>query len=382
MVAALARGGFVVAYVDQFEGSSSNTNVEFVIFNNDGVPGGGAMIAGGAFTALAVLQPAVAGLANNTFVVAYIEEISGIDFNVKFRRYSAFGNEIGSEVTVSTASDIQSQPAIAALPGGGFALVLRDEVAGSTTNSELELRIYDASGVLVAPIRVIDPGGSDLVFDPDIARISDNLLLLSYTSNRNGHSDIFGQLFTLDGTAVGAEIHLEVVSGAQEDSALSSAGGGLFVTTWQDAVVVAGIDVSGYHVAAEVLQVSRIITGEGTSEVLTGDDLPDIIRGNGGDDLMDGAGGVDTVGYLGNASACRFDFVGTDLRVTDLRPGAAGRRRYAARDRGRTVRGPDVLAPIRHVGRRQCRGGGQPGDQRGRRQRHHRVRLRAWPTRA
>ena len=320
-VAGLARGGFVVSYVDQFSGSATNTNAEFVIFNDDGSLRAGPAVAGGSGTALSVNSLAVAGLANNTFVAVYREDIGGGDPNIRFRIFSSAGSPITPERTASSESDVQFQPAVAALPGG-FALVYVDQVAGSMTNTELELQIYDSSGLLAAPVRIIDPGGTDIVSAPDIARISDNLLLVSYASDRNGNSDIFGQLFTLDGTPVGPEFNLEVTSGTQVAAALSSAGGGLFATTWQDLTVVAGVDVSGYHVAAQVTQVSRILTGDGTSEVLTGDDLPDIIRGMGGNDLLDGAGGIDTVVYPDAASAYRFDFVGADLRVTDLRSGS------------------------------------------------------------
>ena len=321
-VAALARGGFVVVYVDQFSGSATNTNAEFVIFNNDGTLRAGPVIAGGALTALSILDPAVTALRNNTFVVTWREDIGAGDFNVKFRVFSPSGVAISPELTVSIDGDDQSQPAIAALPGGGFALVIRDQLDGSVTDSELELRIYDASGTQVGPVQRIDPGGTDLLLSPDVALISDNLLLVSYTSTRNGNDDIFGQLFTLSGTPVGPEFNLEVISGSQGGSALSSTGGGRFVAAWQDSAVVAGVDVSGFHVAAQVTQVIRDTTGDVTDEVLTGDDLPDVIRGNGGDDLIDGGDGDDTAVYAEIVNDYRFDFIGGDLRVTDLRSGA------------------------------------------------------------
>ena len=282
-VAGLARGGSVVLYVDQFAGSATNTNAEFVIFNNEGSFVAGPVVAGGGATTLAVTDATVTALRNNTFVVTFREDVGLGDLNVKFRIFNANGVSISSEVTVSTDADDQSQPAVAALPGGGFAIVIRDQVGGSAIDSELELRIYDASGTQVGPLQRIDPGGTDLLLSPDIALISNNLLLVSYTSTRNGNDDIFGQLFTLSGTPVGPEFNLEVTSGSQGGSALSSTGAGRFVAAWQDFAVVGGVDVSGVHIAGQVTQVTRTTIGDGTGEVLSGDDLPDAIRGNGGD---------------------------------------------------------------------------------------------------
>jgi hypothetical protein len=323
-VAALTGGGFVVLYIDEFAGSVSNTNAEFVIFENDGSFRAGPVIAGGASTALAVLDPTVTALTNGNFVAAWRQDLGGGDHNVRFRIFNSNGVALGAtEVTVSTDLDIQSQPVMAALPGGGFALVLRDAVNGSATNTELELRIYNSSGTQVGTTQTWNPGAFDLMSQPDIALISSNLLLVSYTSDRNSNSDVFGQLFTLDGTLVGVELSLAVGSGSQNASALASIGAsGRFAMAWADDVPE-GADASGFHVSGQVRQVFRITNGDATGEVLTGDDLRDAFRGNGGNDVIDGGAATDSATYDGNIRSYRFDFLGGDnLRITDLRPGS------------------------------------------------------------
>jgi hypothetical protein len=319
-VAALTGGGFAVVYYDEFASDTSNTNAEMVIFENDGSLRAGPIIAGGSTSALQVLDATVTALTNGNFVVAWRQDIGGGDFNVRFRIFNSSGATVGSEVTVNTDLDDQSQPVMAALPGGGFALVLRDEVNGSATNTELELYIYNASGTAVGG-STWNPGAGDLMSQPDIALISDNLLLVSYTSDRNAHSDIFGQLFTLDGVFAGAELNLVVGAGTQSSSALAANGvvGGRFAMGWSDSAPHVD-DTAGFHASGVVRQVLRLTSGDGTSETLVGDDLRDSIRGNGGNDVIDGGAASDTSTYAGNVGSYRFDFLGADnLRIADLR---------------------------------------------------------------
>jgi hypothetical protein len=322
-VAALTGGGFVVLYNDEFSGSVSNTNAEMVIFENDGSLRAGPIIAGGAATALAVLDVTVTALTNGNVVVAWRQDIGGGDFNVRFRIFNSSGIGLGSEVTVSTDLDDQSQPVMAALPGGGFALVLRDEVNGSATNTELELRIYNSSGTQVGTTQIWNPGAGDLMSQPDIARISDNLLLVSYTSDRNLNSDLFGQLFDLNGTPQGPELNLAVGAATESASALAStASGGRFVMAWSDGAAE-GSDASGFHVSGQVRQLNRITAGDGSSELLAGDDLRDTFHGAGGNDTILGGAGTDAAAYDGNVRDYRFDFFSpADLRMFDLRAGA------------------------------------------------------------
>jgi hypothetical protein len=322
-VAALTGGGFVVVYYDEFSGSVSNSNAEMVIFENDGTLRAGPIVAGGAATALPVLDATVTALTNGNFVVAWRQDIGGGDYNVRFRIFNSSGVGLGSETTVSTDLDDQAQPVMEALPGGGFALVLRDEVNGSATNTELELRIYNSSGTQVGTTQIMAGANADLQTQADIALISSNLLLVSYTSDRNANGDVFGQLATLDGTLVGAELDLAVGDGTQSASALASIGAsGRFAMAWADDVAE-GTDASGFHVSGQVRQVFRLMLGDGTSETLVGDDLRDGIRGNGGNDVIDGGAAIDTATYAGNVDSYRFDFLGGDnLRIADLRAGS------------------------------------------------------------
>ena len=307
-VAALVGGGFVVVYIDQFAGSATNTNAEFVVYNNDGSVRSAAFIAGGEVTSLSVFDATVAALSNGNFVVTWREDIGAGDLNVKAQIFNASGTSVSGEITISSETDDQSQPAVIGLPGGGFAIVIRDQFAGSTTNSELELRIYDDAGTQVSTTAVVN-SGADLVSEPDIAVISDNYLLVSYTSNRNGNNDIFAQVFDFGGNEIGSEFNLEVTAGTQASSAISSIGSGVFVSVWQDSES-AGPDASGYHVAGQMTELTRTTISDGAGDVLVGDDLRDAMLGKGGadklmgkdnEDTLNGGGGNDTVsGGAGN----------------------------------------------------------------------------------
>jgi Ca2+-binding RTX toxin-like protein len=298
VVAALAGGGFVVAYTDEFAGSGTNTNAEFVIYNNDGSLRAGPVIAGGAGSALSVSQPAVVGLTGGNFVVTWTEDVGGGDLNVISRVYDSIGNAVSAEITAVFQPDNQYDPALAALPNGGFALAYIDQYNGAATNTELEVGFFDASGN-ETDTRTID-FGTDLISHCDIAVISSNYLLVSYTSDRNGNSDVFAQVFDFSGNEIGEEFNLEVTTGVQTASSVAGMGGGRFFAAWNDSEA-AGADASGTHVAAQGTQFIRTTTGDATNETLTGDDLRDIMYGAGGNDTLNGGAGADTMsGGLGD----------------------------------------------------------------------------------
>jgi Ca2+-binding RTX toxin-like protein len=291
-VAMLSGGGFVVVYTDEFAGSGTNTNAEFVIYNNDGSFRAGATVAGGNTTGLAVSQPAVIGLTGGNFVVTWTEDVGGGNTNIKFRVYNSAGGSVSTEFTANTDTDDQNNPVLAALPNGGFALAYVDQFAGSTSDTEIEVKFFDSSGNQVGNTGIID-FGSDLVSSPDIAVISGKYLLVSYTSDRNGDNDVLAQVFDFSGNKIGEEFNLEVTSSDQTASSLAGLGGGRFFAAWQDDDTVG--DLSGYHVSAQGTEFVRTTIGDGTNETLTGDDLRDIMNGGGGNDTLNGGAGSDTM---------------------------------------------------------------------------------------
>jgi Ca2+-binding RTX toxin-like protein len=315
VVAALSGGGFVVAYTDESAGSGTNTNAEFVIFNNDGSFRAGAVIAGGFFTGAPVSQPAVVGLTGGNFVVTWTEHVGGGDLNVISRVYDSMGNAVSAEITAVFQPDNQYDPVLAALPNGGFALAYIDQFNGAATNTELEVGFFDASGNQT-DTRTID-FGTDLISHCDIAVISSNYLLVSYTSDRNGNSDVFAQGFDFSGNEIGEEFNLEVTTGVQTASSVAGMGGGRFFAAWNDSEA-AGADASGTHVAAQGTEFIRTTTGDATNETLTGDDVRDIMYGAGGNDTLNRGAGADTMSggpgddiyIVATASDVTFEFAG------------------------------------------------------------------------
>ncbi|NGO54820.1 calcium-binding protein [Allomesorhizobium camelthorni] len=293
VVAALSGGGFAVVYTDEFAGSGTNTNVEFVVYNNDGSPRTGLMFAGGGVTSNTVSQPAAVGLTNGNFVVTWTEDLGDGDTNVKFRVFNSVGQPASPEVTANEDFDDQYHSVVAALPDGGFAVAYVDQYDGNALDTQVEVKFYDAVGNAVGATGFIDLG-DDLVSRPDIAVISNSYVLVSYTSNRNGNADVFAQVFDFSGNKVGEEFNLEVTPGTQIGSSLAGLGGGRFFAAWEDSEPALG-DTSGYHIAAQGTEFVRTTIGNETNETLTGDDLRDIMEGGGGNDLLNGGAGNDTM---------------------------------------------------------------------------------------
>ncbi len=118
-VAALSGGGFVVTWTS-FGQDGSSYGIYAQRFGADGVAEGGEFrvnttTAGGQFGS------AVAALSGGGFVITWDSPDDGSGYGVYAQRYDASGAPLGGEFPVHTSTDSdQFDPAIAALPGGGF----------------------------------------------------------------------------------------------------------------------------------------------------------------------------------------------------------------------------------------------------------------------
>ncbi|MFM7274678.1 MAG: hypothetical protein ACKO4A_12605, partial [Gammaproteobacteria bacterium] len=142
-VTALAGGGYVVLW-ESFEQDGSADGVYGQRLAADGTPLG-AEFRLNQVTAFGQLRAAVAGLADGGFVASWVSfRQDGSGDGVYARRYDAAGAAVGDEFLVNTvtASD-QTEPAIAALPDGGWVICWSSYVGSSW---EILLQRFDAAG--------------------------------------------------------------------------------------------------------------------------------------------------------------------------------------------------------------------------------------------
>ena len=158
-VAGLADGGFVVAWVGTAEGSSAR-RIYAQRFAADGAPQGGAfVVASGGIDRVA---PSLAGLTGGGFAAGWWEGFRGPNVRV----YDAQGQPLGGKELVSS-NTIGSGVSLVGLPSGGFEAAVayggntsgifkqRFDAAGGKDGSLVGM----ASGVTSVPVATALPGG-------------------------------------------------------------------------------------------------------------------------------------------------------------------------------------------------------------------------------
>jgi Ca2+-binding RTX toxin-like protein len=110
--------------------------------------------------------------------------------------------------------------------------------------------------------------------------------------------------------AVTDEFFLTLSGDDDVKSAVSGLLSGQFVTAWQDETT----DGSGGQITAQVTEIVRNTTGDGSNDVFNGDELRDIVNGGGGNDTLYGHGGNDTLNGGAGADAM-FGGTGDDIYI-------------------------------------------------------------------
>ena len=164
----------------------------------------------------------VAVLRDGGFVVVWRDGGVAGDSAIRFQRYDTAGNRVGPEGLVTAEADDQTEPAVAALPGGGFVIVLTDEFNGSTTNSQIEAYRYDANGAFVRTTTInTGPGlqnGADVSGNNFVS--SDGFQVVYHDGDLNGGDIRFRQI-SADGTVSNEQTVNTVTAGAQTGASIT-----------------------------------------------------------------------------------------------------------------------------------------------------------------
>jgi serralysin len=314
-IAMLANGNFVVTWVDDpFMG---NADIRGTVYTPAGalVANGTNLNLTSSFTSTVGGFPSdneVAATADGNFVVA-LRILDDVRYG-KTSLVSAGGGEPSFVpaplVQVSTqATGDQGNPAVAGLSNGGWAVAYIDE--RTTSDHDIHLRVYNSAGVVVATVPLANT--TSLERSPSIAAGPDGTFLVTWdrwiaTGDRDDPAevDVLGQLFSNNGTAIGDVFQVNTVetrdSGRPVATALND---GRYAVAFvrDDALRFPG----DAHTFVQILDGrDATITGNGINDTLVGHDigqsiLNDNIMGFGGNDTLHGLAGNDTLnGGTGN----------------------------------------------------------------------------------
>ncbi|WP_127999107.1 beta strand repeat-containing protein [Piscinibacter defluvii] len=254
-VAALADGGFVVAWADQslsaddpylsalraqyFDASGARSGPEFLV---------------NAATAGAQTQPQLATLDDGRLVCVWVDgSQTGGDSSgdaIRGRILDPAGRTLGPEFLVNTTTaGAQGDPAVTALADGRFVVTWQD--AGGSVPL-LRGQVFIGEGVKAGSEFVL-PSTTGMA-DPEVTALQDGRFLLTWTDLEGDGSgrSVRGQLFRDDGSRSGESFLVNTTALAdQQVPAAAALHDGRFVVAWEDASA-AGLDDSGRAIRAQV----------------------------------------------------------------------------------------------------------------------------------
>jgi hypothetical protein len=284
-IVSLSNGGFVVCWVS-FNQDGSDWGVYGQIFSPIGTKVGGEFCVN-TFTSSAQLNPQIASLPNDGFVVcweSYGQE--GSNVGVYGQIFSLNGTKVGLEIRINTSTGYLRDPQITSFPNSGFAICWHNGGYDS-----VYVQVFSSVGTKVGNQLLVNtctdyqrnylkitslPNGGFVVlwqsypqdgygygvygqvfasdgtkvggefrvntytqydqFDQKIASLVNGGFAVCWTSNYQDGSGngVYGQVFSMDGTKIGGEFRVNTYTkGDQENPQIVSLPNGWFVACWE-----------------------------------------------------------------------------------------------------------------------------------------------------
>ena len=212
-------------------------------------------------------KPTIAALAGGGFVVAWVSEsVRGVDPNVVetssdsyavdifARRYDAAGSALGNEFKVNTQPYYCDHPAVAAGAGGGFTVVWEQRDAAVRTNSlDVIARSYDAAGAAITPATVVNATTYGDQYAPRIAAQDTSFMVVWTSLGQDGSFEgIYGRALTTSGVPAGDEflVNTTTVNRQLQPAVAADSAGRLLVVWASYAGVASGSDLYAQRYAS------------------------------------------------------------------------------------------------------------------------------------
>ncbi|HEY0043517.1 MAG TPA: hypothetical protein VGB62_03100, partial [Allosphingosinicella sp.] len=178
--------------------------------------------------------------------------------------YDGEATPIGSPFVMNTAlADIQVQPQVAALPGGGFVATWTSFAGDGARDQGARAQIFDVHGAKVGAEFAVNTTTTGSQGGPQVIAFEDGSFFIAFTSTQGisggaAGGDVFGQFFTAAGVKSGAELVINsTTQSGQFNPNLVLLSSGKILVSWVDASKTGG-DTSEYAVRATLLN------GDGT----------------------------------------------------------------------------------------------------------------------
>jgi FG-GAP-like repeat len=229
-VTSLPNGTIAIAFAHPHSGLTGEYDIRVTIFNSSLGFVRGDNIA--TTTSAHTITPEISAFLDGRYVVTYESQpAAGGNGDMVGRIVSAAGS-IGAEFPISSETDDQDQPQVAALTNGNFVTVFSDQFGGNTNNRDIIFAIRSASAqILSAPVAGANGGGQET--DPDVAALSGGGFAVVW-SDADNTGGLSAAVYNSSGGLVRANLlaSLPDIRGINP-RALGLPDGG-FVLTWND----------------------------------------------------------------------------------------------------------------------------------------------------
>jgi hypothetical protein len=202
-------------------------------------------------------EPAVAGLYNGGFVIAWASYKPGDNFaDILAQRFNASGSKRGAQFRVNsfTEIDIRHNPSIASLGENGFVIVWESQTFGGPIEQifpDIFGQRFNLSGEKVGSQFRVNENTLDSQSAPQVAGLSGGAFVVVFTDNQQLSRGVKAQRFDSSGAKVGPEI---LVSSSTAQASVARRPNGGFVVVW-GGVQGQKFDASGERVG-DVFQVN------------------------------------------------------------------------------------------------------------------------------
>jgi len=224
---------------------------------------------------LNTISKAMTTLRDGRFVVTWAEEDEVINGVRTFASLSAQifnpdGTKFGDKITVVFDPMLAwlTRPSLASTDNGGFVITWeqRDFFNIDHTGSSIftvQAKAFNSNGTPTTSQIIVDTGGHNHSALPDISPLSNGRFIVTwkkYSGNTTSASDVYAQIYNVDGSRVGNEFLVNsTTSNDQVSPSVTKLSDGRFVIAWQDASQSASTTL--YNIRAQLFTVDGVQIG-------------------------------------------------------------------------------------------------------------------------
>ncbi|MGD0259142.1 MAG: fibronectin type III domain-containing protein [Verrucomicrobiota bacterium] len=237
-VAVLANGNVVVVWGSFNEVSASSLqDVYGQVLSPTGQKVGGEFLVN-QYTSYNQRTPAIAGLSDGRFVVAWISEqerfLNSVD--IYARIFNADGSSSANEIPVNTSTNVCANPSVAASPNGGFMIAWSEkDLTSLMTNSwDVYACAFLNTGVAAGPVVRLNQYLFGDQYAPKLASLGSDVLAVWTSLGQNGSSEgVVGRFLSSKVTPEGDEFLVNTTTiGPQIHPAVAADGQARFLVAW------------------------------------------------------------------------------------------------------------------------------------------------------